>query len=136
LSAVGRFLSQLSIPFIIGGDMNMTPAELRGIGWLDRIDASIIAPDVELTCTAGEGRVLDWFVVANCLLPDITSIRVVDDTPWRPHVGVILELAAKPRQCMLHAQPKPPDIPRAFGPDLPWQTSMLLASDVFKDHSS
>ncbi len=123
LAEVGTFLAQFAVPFIIAGDFNMEPAELLSTEWAQKLKAQIVYPDVPFTCTSGEGRVLDYYVVSKGLMPALRSISCSDDTPWRPHLGLTLKLQARPREVSCYKQVVPTPIPehRPQGPDWPWE---------------
>ena len=62
---------EATVPFIIGGDMNMTPQDLADTGWVDSIRGRIIAPN-KPTCRptpSHEGRIIDFFVVSDWMAP-------------------------------------------------------------------
>ena len=101
LAEVATFLTQIATPFILAGDFNMEPAELMGTQWAHKIGAQIVRPDVPFTCSSGEGRVLDYFVVSKGLLPALRRITCSDATPWRPHLGLTLSIQARPREVFL-----------------------------------
>ena len=64
LWALGCLVNGLKQPFVAGADWNMEPHELAATGRPARIGATIVTPNVRHTCTAGQGRVLDY-----CLVP-------------------------------------------------------------------
>ena len=125
LAEVATFLTQLATPFILAGDFNMEPAELMGTQWAHKLGAQIVWPDVPFTCSSGEGRVLDYFVVSKGLLPALHRITCSDATPWRPHLGLTLSIQARPREVFCFKQV----VPESFeadnfsllhGPDSSW----------------
>jgi hypothetical protein len=59
LQHIALSLSNLAGGWILGGDWNCTPEELRATGWLKLIGAEIQAPN-GATCN---GKVYDYFVV-------------------------------------------------------------------------
>lgn len=51
-------------PWVIGGDWNCTPEELKKTGWLQLVEGRVVAPN---SPTCGD-RVIDFFVIAECLM--------------------------------------------------------------------
>ena len=79
----------------------MEPAELMSTQWVHKLEAhaaQIVWPDVPFTCSSGEGRMLDYFVVSKGLLLALHRITCSDATPWRPHLGLTLGIRAKPKE--------------------------------------
>ena len=99
-----------------------------------KLGAQIVWPDVPFTCSPGEGRVLDYFVVSKGLLPALHRITSSDATPWGPHLGLTLEIRAKPREvfCFKQVVPGPfgaEDFSFLHGPDSMWATFRHRAAD-------
>ena len=136
LAEVATFLTQLSTPFIIAGDFNMEPAELMGTQWAQKLRAQIVFPDVPFTCTSGEGRVLDYYVVSKGLLPALHSITCCDTTPWRPHLGLSMSIRARPREVFCYKQVVPEPFPphRPLGPDAQWAALRHRAAIYVQRH--
>ena len=66
---LGRFVSSLDIPGLIGGDFNMTPVEQDALGWVTALGLVVVTPgNVEATCSAGVGRMLDYYMASPCLV--------------------------------------------------------------------
>ena len=57
LESVAYTLDGLKGPFVIGGDWNCTPAELKATGWLKRVNGVIVAPSAP-TCNDSTYEVL------------------------------------------------------------------------------
>ena len=65
LERAGAAITQHGGPWIIGGDFNMTPAELSGVdNIIRRMRGVIVAPNCP-TCRAGSGvgRIIDFFII-------------------------------------------------------------------------
>ena len=140
LAEVATFLTQLSIPFILAGDFNMEPSELMGTQWAHKLKAQIVWPDVPFTCTSGEGRVLDYYVVSKGLLPALHRITCSDATPWRPHLGLTLAIRARPREvfCYKQAVPnpfEPQEFSRLHGPDHQWASFRHRAANSLQGNT-
>ncbi|CAK0831341.1 unnamed protein product, partial [Prorocentrum cordatum] len=64
-SQIATFLRAHKLPFIIGGDWNMTGKELMEGGlWVKTIGGVLVEPKVDSTCN---GRVIDFYVVSEKL---------------------------------------------------------------------
>ena len=86
-------LKELGLPYVIAGDFNMTPEEAIDSGALHDLGAKIVTPDgVNETCTAGQGRMLDYWIISASAIQLILNPRTVAGCPWRPHVGIALDL--------------------------------------------
>ena len=131
LKKVGCFISQLASPFILAADFNMTPKELAQTGFLRKLKGAVLkVPDAAFTCTTGKGRILDYFIVSEVLIPAIKWIMVLLDTPWKPHLGIELGIAQIPTEQLVYKQPKPQEMKEAFyGPDLPWEHYVDVAQE-------
>ena len=90
---VACILKGLAGSWIIGGDWNCSPDELRATGWLTLIGAEIQAPK-DSTC---HGKVYDFFVVKRDLCGAIFSVKTVADDIFYPHSPVRLLLRAASR---------------------------------------
>jgi len=105
-------------PFVLAADWNCTPKELAATGFLALIGGSVVHP-VNKTCTAGKGRILDYFVVSLSMLPYVRVAFNVEDAATSPHSPVRLIFGAKPRKDAVRMLkvPKlhPPVLPH--GPD-------------------
>jgi hypothetical protein len=122
LKKLGKFLGQLADPYIVAADFNMTPQQLEQTGFISKLSGTvIIAPEVLFTCTSGKGRLIDYFLVSQVLVPCIKWVRAVVDTPWRPHFGIELGITQVPRKELVHKHIKPIVFKPFAGPDLPWQ---------------
>ena len=92
LYAVGEWIARMGIPWIICGDINNSPKEVRALRWLDSIDGEVVAPDepTHWCSRQAEGTKIDFYIVKRSLVP-FTKVFTVDReaTPHRP---VILQL--------------------------------------------
>ena len=77
-----EFIKSLGVPFVMAADFNLTPDALRdSSAWLDDLGADILLANVELTCTAGKGRTLDYVVYSRCLGP-LIKVEADADAAW------------------------------------------------------
>jgi hypothetical protein len=105
------FVKAIGVPFVIAADFNVPPETLRDTTtWLDDMGADImLAADVQVTCTAGRGRVLDYVVCSRCLMP-LLKVEVDSMASWRPHVGLRISLDCTPRAYRVCKLIQPPDL--------------------------
>ena len=94
LAHIARCVRDCGMPFILGGDWNLTAGELQRTGFVDEVGGVILAPprDCGVSCVAGRGRTLDFFVVAKTLAPWTGRCRILDQARTRPHFPVSLHL--------------------------------------------
>ena len=131
LKDLGSFMQSVRAQKLIAGDFNMTPQDVINTGFAARLGLEVKVAQVDATCTAGHGRVLDFCLVsrtlaATCGDPGATVV------PWRPHIGQVLELPARPRLCKVMVQRMPRPLGLAKGPDIPdaWQVHRSRAQDI------
>ena len=110
LHAAGECVAQFGGPWIIGGDFNMTPAELQGAQeWLKKIGGEIRAPEAP-TCTNGN-RVIDFIVldqrIAGAVHAIFTDLAFEDASPH--HAVTVSEAGQAPNvrrrlPCGMHSR--------------------------------
>ena len=93
LNAVGEAVARFGGPWVLGGDMNLTPEDLAcAPDWLRRIGGVIQSPG-EITCkSASGGRTIDFFVVDGRVSSASVACWVDYDFPGSPHYVVRLRL--------------------------------------------
>ena len=70
LGQISEFLKLITVPFIVMADWNMEPSELMSVSWPTFVRGQIVTPkDATFTCSRGKGRLLDYAVVSNPLVP-------------------------------------------------------------------
>ena len=97
LNGTATRVKALQGPFVLAADWNCTPKELAATGFLKLIGGHVVHP-VNKTCTAGKGRILDYFVVSLSMLPYVRGAFNVEDAATSPHSHVRLIFGAKPRK--------------------------------------
>ena len=107
-------LCMLQGPWVLSADFNCTPKELAATGFLKLVNGHIVHPKNK-TCTAGKGRLLDFFVVSRDMLPFVHGAYNVDDSGINPHSPVRLIFGAKPRQDSVRVL----KVPKSHPPVLP-----------------
>ena len=78
----------LGIPWILAADFNATPAEIAASGLQAIIGGQVMTPaGVTHTCTSGQKRMLDYWLVDPRARPYVCNERAVV-VPWKPHFGI------------------------------------------------
>ena len=125
---VGEVITFVGLPFIIFGDWNRSVQEVTAEGWTSELGAELIAPVHPYTCTGGAQRVLDFAAVHSGLLRLLRCEGVMEDGPWRPHLGVHYSLVAQPKLIKVKEQVQPRPIPEAMVKQVPdWEVTELTA---------
>ena len=116
LDAVYGYLCNLSGPWIIGGDWNVTPEELESSGWLRLVKASVVRPAGGATTC--HDKCYDYFVVSNSYLHNIIGARAVVDAGWTPHSPCRLFISGRPTVLKVRAIKSPFSLPAVlpYGP--------------------
>ena len=76
--------------FVIAmGEFNIKPEMLEASGLLEALGLTLIRPDnVSITCTSGEGAMLDYALVTTSFVNAIVSLKADTTVPWGPHYGL------------------------------------------------
>ena len=80
-------------PWVIAGDWNCTPDDLRNTGWLELVGGRNVAPH---TPTCGD-RIIDFIVISECFGHVATQTYTIGDGAFYPHRPARLLLRAKTR---------------------------------------
>ncbi len=109
----------LGIPYLIGGDIQVTPAELKKSGLCRLINPIICAPRSSTTTLAD--RATDYCIVSPCLLEDEWQVQTMMQCSFRPHFPVVLSIRCPTTvdEVTRLAMPKPLPVERPIGPTLP-----------------
>ena len=103
---------------IIGGDWQFPPSDLIVSPWLARLGLKVVCPaGLDATCSAGSGRLIDYFLATASLVQyiDIKPDVAVD---FKPHIGLRLSFPARLRSLSAPALRVPrtlPTLPLADG---------------------
>ncbi len=99
MDELGAALSELSAPFVIGGDWNLAPEVLEASGWVRRLRARVVAPAGNTfipTAAASEGAPrgskLDYFVISEALMPYVEEVPAIETELITQHRPVRLVL--------------------------------------------
>ena len=131
LEEVGKAIKKQGLLFVLGGDWNLTQAELRETEWLDHMGAQTIQVNSDATCRSGKGRVIDYFVCSRPLASVLGESSL--DRSWviSPHWAVTSKLASRPREILVYMHMPPKEIPPpAKGPhrkEALWQRAQVAA---------
>ena len=80
-------------PWVIGGDFNLTPAELSGVNHLiRRMRGTVVAPNTPTGRPSCTGRVIDFFLADERILGAVQCVFTDVDSTSSPHLSVILAL--------------------------------------------
>jgi len=86
-------LSTLGIPWVIAADFNMTPQEITENGLQRILGGRIRTPaGAVYTCTAGQKRLLDFWLVSDKAELFTDNYRIVPGTPWKPRSTIAFDL--------------------------------------------
>ncbi|CAK0907479.1 unnamed protein product, partial [Prorocentrum cordatum] len=108
MATIARIVKSLGIPWCLVGDFNATPEELARSGWLLTLKAWIMTPEgVNITCTSGKGRMLDYVVVPDSFRPFLKRVMPIQKLPWGPRIGLDILVTARPAAVMLRAPVRP-----------------------------
>ena len=113
LEGLARELNGLRLPFIAGGDWNMSPAALAATGFATRLKGIIVAPDATTYRSGGAESTLDFFVVSECLRPSAQDMRVIENADVPKRFPVELVLSGRPRAESVLTLARPPPRPAA-----------------------
>ncbi len=96
LAALSQKIKVAGFPFLLVADFNMTPEELQTTGFLAWTNSSIVvAAGGVPTCRSG--RLLDFIVATNSLIPAISQVTLVP-APWKTHDFISFRILRAPRQ--------------------------------------
>ena len=118
LMRVASILNLSQIPFIIGGDFQCGPQELRDTQWLEILKGVIVSSG-EITCTtATSAREMDFFVVSTGLDSVLRQAEPMHGTCIATHCPVGTAMMGNPRALTVKGFAMPATFPRRvpYGP--------------------
>ena len=113
LELVARELAAYRLPFVIGGDWNMSPRALAETGMPARLRAAVVHPTEATYCAGGAETTIDFFLVSEEVRPAVLSIEVIGGTEVRKRKPVRLVLSGRPRAETVRCLARPPARPMA-----------------------
>ena len=97
MAQIWEFTHSIRTPFVIAADVIMEPDQLWETGWVQSLGqkANIVVPEVEHTCNAGPGRVIDFAFVSDSVQPFWQGITPEYNSLC---IGICLQFSAIPTQ--------------------------------------
>eukprot|EP00959_Pyramimonas_sp_CCMP1952_P014732 312219-Pyramimonas_sp.AAC.1 len=93
---LGEHVLSRGIPFLAGGDFNLTPAELSIGCEPERFGGEAVFDPSVHTCTVGESfRTIDYFVISKVLVKTFLSVNADLSSDVFPHKAVDLHLTSE-----------------------------------------
>ena len=111
MNSISQNMSFVGCPWLVAGDMNMTPDECVSTNWSILNGGIIHTADVDKTTTQRDGRLVDYAVMSQSMHSLVASTEIVYDGPFRPHVGILYTINARPRKVMIPKFWKPKELP-------------------------
>ena len=133
---IAKVIRLLNIPWVLLGDFNLTPTEFTAAGWHLILDGSVRTPvDVVATCSAGQGRLIDFMLLGAGAEHLVGNLRAWRGTPWAPHVGLIADVQRNPLSltgvvCLRPPAILPPRLRKLKAVDLPEPVHPMDTPDV------
>ena len=81
---LAQWLMEKDTPFVLAGDWNVSPQELRAHTWVQLLNASIVHPNA-VTCDQGQGTEIDFYVVSTAMADFMHRTAVIRGGPTWPH---------------------------------------------------
>jgi len=139
LHQIMALIRTIGLPFIILGDWNMTPTQLAGCTWLADIGAAIETPrDTEITCTAGNGSLIDYAVISISIKPLLECCEYIQHLPWGSHMGIRLKLSPELQHIKVRTLIQPWGLPTPkpeFEAHATWSDAKQYAGELLNEYS-
>ena len=96
LYAAGDAIKRHNGPWILGGDFNTTPQDLKLSmqTWLKNVGGDVCAPGNYTCKNRFGGRTIDFFIVDSRISHGVQGVWTQMDFPSSPHYMVVLRIAA------------------------------------------
>ena len=111
LTELAAYLGTIRGPWIVAGDWNVTPQQLKAAPWDQIVKGAIKQPN-EASCN---GKVYDFFVVSKSLSASVVAVTALDNGGFSPHSAVRMFLSGAARHKAVRKLTKP----KAISADLP-----------------
>ncbi len=117
--AIAIQLRIIGLPFVLAGDWQITPHEMRASGYHTLLGAEIIAPDTPTNIVTL--RTIDYFVVSRPIAQHVQSITVAVGTRFSPHAPVVMTVQGQRSLGTVQriVQPRILNVSRPIGPMAP-----------------
>eukprot|EP00959_Pyramimonas_sp_CCMP1952_P387207 8114894-Pyramimonas_sp.AAC.1 len=116
---LASLLAALQLPWIVVADWNFTPPSLSRTGFLEKTGGQILCSEADFTCAPGgdlKPSHLDHLVCSAAARPYIKSVSAISDVPWRPHIGLRVDLVGASSQLFTRVLELPPRLPKVARP--------------------
>ena len=111
LQSVGCILRSIGQPFVCGGDFQMSPAKLQGLGWPGIVRGTLVASDTATYVSGEASSEIDYFVVSNDIAPAVTFCSVKPTRCIKKHVPVMITVSGEDRSRQVRVVRRPPRLP-------------------------
>ncbi len=114
--AVATQMKLIGLPFVIGGDWQVTPQEMQAVAYPELLNACIVAPTEPTNLISL--RTIDFFLVSRSLMPFLKGVEVAKGARFSPHAPVVIRFEGKRALGTARrlVQPKPLGVQRPCGP--------------------
>ena len=117
---LGAVINTLQIPYIIIGDFNVQVAAMQKSVFLSKLVGEPVilkADNVSCACEAGKvGSIIDYVICSSAARSYIGSVKGVANVPWKPHLGLMLELRSSGQQLITRQLELPVVLPQRSRP--------------------
>jgi len=132
MRSIAGFVKAWGRPFVLAGDWNMSPKDLRDSGWPELLNAVVICTDEHTYEAAGHTSELDFFLVEKSIAHAVDACEVKDEVSVSKHRLVCLELRGDFKEKKVMRMRKPRPLP-TFPPSGPFPQPPLW--DDFQDEA-
>ena len=102
LVKLAALLKKYHLPWLIAADWNEEPAALLNSGWPEMLGGELLLPSAaSLTCTSGEGRMLDYALVSHDGREFVESVTLDSSMGLKPHFGIRVKFVEAPAQILM-----------------------------------
>ena len=81
-----QIISAIKLPWLIVGDLNVTPEECFATSFFNYLGGSFLAPDVDFTCTSNGSDRRSDYAIASKDLAEYIQVKPHYLHPFRPHI--------------------------------------------------
>ncbi|CAK0885126.1 unnamed protein product [Prorocentrum cordatum] len=104
LEDLGVFLRRSRSPWILAGDFNLPPEDIKLCKWVELLKGTIVAPSGPTCFASKSGSTIDYYIVSQGLANFVSDVRAVYGTPSSPHVAVAMLLKGPTLNIPLHVR--------------------------------